>query len=173
MPLISLSNFNVLVVVVGILAAILVFSMLKGVIKMLLLAIAAISAIATWIFIQKNGFTLISLCINSPQPWMVQTLAWLATVFVFSVFFSRHELVLPAFFMASRGRLCGWHSHYYTHVRAHDLARNNRRLILRRCVTHQLLPQPCLRHFPPFPPMVLPLAQCSIIFPRDIMDSTL
>ncbi len=87
MPLISLSNFNVLVVVVGILAAILVFSMLKGVIKMLLLAIAAISAIATWIFIQKNGFTLISLCINSPQPWMVQTLAWLATVFVFSVFF--------------------------------------------------------------------------------------
>ncbi len=87
MPPASSPNLTILIVILCLLAAILIFSMLKGVIKMLLLAIAAISAIAAWIFIQKNGFTLISLFINSPQPWMVQALAWLTAVFIFSVFF--------------------------------------------------------------------------------------
>ncbi len=86
MPPLS-STSTIAIVLVVILAAIIVFSLLKGVIKMLLMAIAAIGAIVCWIFIQKNGFTLISMCTNSPQHWMVQALAWLAAIFVFAVFF--------------------------------------------------------------------------------------
>ena len=71
------------IVLIGIIA----FSLLKGVIKMLLLAIAVITAIAAWIFIQKNGFTFLSFITSTPQPWMVQVCAWIAAIFVFSVFF--------------------------------------------------------------------------------------
>ena len=78
---------TVAIIIAAILLVFIVFTLLKGVIKMLLLAIAAVTAIAAWIFIQKNGFTLISLCINSPQPWMVQALAWLTAIFIFAVFF--------------------------------------------------------------------------------------
>ena len=86
MPELSTSS-TIIIVMIGILAAIVIFSLLKGVIKMLLLAIAAVTAIAAWIFIQKNGFTLLALLTSSPQPWMVQALAWVAAIFIFSVFF--------------------------------------------------------------------------------------
>lgn len=54
---------------------------------MILLAIAAISAIAVWIFIQRSGFTFLSFVTNTPKPWMVQVCAWGAAIFIFSVFF--------------------------------------------------------------------------------------
>ena len=75
------------IIVSIVLIGIIVFSLLKGVIKMLLLAIAVITAIAAWIFIQKNGFTFLSFITSTPQPWMVQVCAWVAAIFVFSVFF--------------------------------------------------------------------------------------
>lgn len=75
------------IALIVILVAIIAFTLFKGVIKMLLLAVAAVGAIATWIFVQKNGFTILDLMTNSPQPWMVQALAWLSAIFVFSVFF--------------------------------------------------------------------------------------
>lgn len=78
---------SVLIALAVILVAIVLFSLFKGVIKMLLLAIAAISAITTWIFIQHSGFTLLGLAINNPQPWMVQVCAWGAAIFIFAVFF--------------------------------------------------------------------------------------
>lgn len=81
------SSSTVLIVLLGIVGAIILFSLLKGVIKMLLLAIAAISAIAAWIFIQRNGFTFLSMVTSSPQPWMVQVCAWAVSIFIFSVFF--------------------------------------------------------------------------------------
>lgn len=81
------TSSSVVIVLVAILGAIILFSLLKGVIKMLLLAIAAISAIAAWIFIQRNGFTYLSLVTGSPQPWMVQVCAWGVSIFIFSVFF--------------------------------------------------------------------------------------
>lgn len=77
----------VLIALGVILAAIVLFSLLKGVIKMILLALAAISAIAVWIFFQRSGFTLLSFLTSSPQPWMVQVCAWGAAVFIFAVFF--------------------------------------------------------------------------------------
>ena len=77
----------VLIALGVILAAIVLFSLLKGVIKMILLALAAISAIAVWIFIQRSGFTFLSFVTNTPQPWMVQVCAWGAAIFIFAVFF--------------------------------------------------------------------------------------
>lgn len=81
------SSSTVVIALCVILAAIVLFSLFKGVIKMLLLAIAAISAITVWIFIQRNGFTFLALIISRPQPWMVQLCAWVAGIFTFSVFF--------------------------------------------------------------------------------------
>ena len=81
------SSSTVIIVLGIILAAIVLFSLLKGVIKMILLAIAAITAIAAWIFIQRNGFTFLSLITNTPQPWMVQLCAWSVSIFIFAVFF--------------------------------------------------------------------------------------
>ena len=79
---------NIVLIALGvILAAIVLFSLLKGVIKMILLAIAAIGAIAAWIVIQRSGFTFLSFVTNSPQPWMVQVCAWGAAIFIFAVFF--------------------------------------------------------------------------------------
>jgi len=67
--------------------AIILFSIFKGVIRMLLLAIAISSAIAVWIFIQSKGFTFLAFITSSPRPWMVQTAAWACAIFVFAVFY--------------------------------------------------------------------------------------
>ena len=64
-----------------------IFSVLKGVIRMILLSIAVIGSIAVWIFLQNKGFTLLALLTDSPQNWMVQVLAWGLSLFVFAVFF--------------------------------------------------------------------------------------
>ncbi|MCH5285777.1 MAG: hypothetical protein J1E42_09280 [Akkermansiaceae bacterium] len=78
---------TVVIALLVILAAIVLFSLFKGVIKMILLAMAAIGAIGSWIFIQRNGFTLLSCVTDSPQPWMVQVFAWGAGIFIFAIFF--------------------------------------------------------------------------------------
>ncbi len=79
---------NTMLTVLGVLvAAIIFFILFKGVIRMILLALAVITAIAVWIVIQRNGFTFISFMTNSPQPWMVQVAAWGAAIFVFMVFY--------------------------------------------------------------------------------------
>ncbi|MBQ4614084.1 MAG: hypothetical protein IJB31_04065 [Akkermansia sp.] len=76
-----------LTVLACIVAAIIFFSIFKGVIRMILLAIAVISAIVVWMFIQRSGFTFLSFLTANPQPWMVQTAAWGLSIFVFMVFF--------------------------------------------------------------------------------------
>lgn len=76
-----------LIVLGCIVAAIIFFSVLKGVIRMLLLAVAIIGAIVVWMFIQRSGFTFLSFITANPQPWMVQTAAWVLAVFTFAVFF--------------------------------------------------------------------------------------
>ena len=75
------------VIVVGLVLAFVAFSLFKGVIKLLLLLAAAVSAIIVWIFLQKNGFTFLSFVTGNPQPWMVQVCSWCAAVFVFAIFF--------------------------------------------------------------------------------------
>ncbi len=76
-----------LTVLLGIVAAIILFSILKGVIRMILLAIAVISAIVVWMFIQRSGFTFLAFITDNPQPWMVQVAAWGLSLFIFAVFF--------------------------------------------------------------------------------------
>ena len=77
-----------LTVLACIVAAIIFFSIFKGVIRMILLAIAVISAIVVWMFIQRSGFTFLSFITAHPQPWMVQAAAWSLAIFTFAVFLS-------------------------------------------------------------------------------------
>ncbi len=86
LPPMDASN-TMLTVLAAVVAAIIFFILFKGVIRMILLALAVISAIAVWIVIQRNGFTFVSFMTNSPQPWMVQVAAWGAALFVFMVFY--------------------------------------------------------------------------------------
>ena len=77
----------ILTVIAAIAVAIFMFSLLKGVIRMILLAIAISGAVAVWMFLQKNGFTYIEFVTDSPKPWMVQALAWSAALLILMIAF--------------------------------------------------------------------------------------
>lgn len=81
------SDATLWVVIAGVVLAIALFMLLKGVLKMLMLALAVCAAVALWVFLQKNGFTLLELVIPRPSPWMVQALAWGCSGFLLLVFF--------------------------------------------------------------------------------------
>lgn len=66
---------------------IITFSIIKGVIKMIMLALTVILTIACWLFIQRNGETLLSFVIAEPKNWMVQAASYIAALFVFMVLF--------------------------------------------------------------------------------------
>lgn len=101
------SSSTVIIALVVILVAIILFSLIKGVIKMILFAIAFISAIALWIFIHRNGFTILSVFTSSPQPWMVQLFAWAASLFVSGVFFHGMSWLSQLFTWHRRGASAG------------------------------------------------------------------
>ena len=83
-----MDNTHIILTILAILAvAILVFALIKGVIRMILLAVAVSSAVAAWMFLQKNGFTYVAFVTDTPQPWMVQTLAWSAAILILLIFF--------------------------------------------------------------------------------------
>ena len=78
---------TILLVLSVILLFIVIFSLLKGVIRVILLSIAVIGGIVVWLFIQNKGFTLLEQITDTPQPWMVQVTAWGLGLFTFAVFF--------------------------------------------------------------------------------------
>lgn len=79
---------HIILTILGVLAAsIFVFALIKGVIKMILLAVAISSAVGAWMFLQKNGYTYVAFFTDSPEAWMVQALAWSAAAFILLVFF--------------------------------------------------------------------------------------
>ncbi len=75
---------TILGVIVG---AILIFSLIKGFLKMILLAVAVSGAVAAWMFLQKNGYTYVAFVTDSPQPWMVEALAWGVAIFILLICF--------------------------------------------------------------------------------------
>ncbi len=81
------ASSTILMVLGGLVAAIIFFILFRGIIRMILLALAVITAICVWIVIQRNGFTYVSFLTNTPQPWMVQVAAWSCALFVFMVFY--------------------------------------------------------------------------------------
>lgn len=81
------SSPTVLYIIAAILTAILLFTLLKGFIKTAVLAVAVSSAVGAWLFLQKNGFTYLEFVTDSPQPWMVQTLAWGTAAVILLLFF--------------------------------------------------------------------------------------
>lgn len=79
---------HIILTVLAIIAvAIFLFALMKGVIKMVLLALAVSGAVASWMFLQKNGFTYVAFFTDTPQQWMVQALAWSVAIFILLVFF--------------------------------------------------------------------------------------
>lgn len=66
---------------------ILIFTLIKGMIKMIMLSAAAILTILCWIFMQRNGETLLSFVIIEPKNWMVQAASYAAALFVFLILF--------------------------------------------------------------------------------------
>ena len=83
-----MDNTHIILTILAILAvAILVFALIKGVIRMILLAVAVSSAVAAWMFLQKNGFTYVAFVTDTPQPWMVQALAWSVSILILLIFF--------------------------------------------------------------------------------------
>lgn len=70
-------NSTTIIATIGgiLLLAILLFTVFKGVMRMLTLAIGLALAVGAWIFFYKNGFTFVSFITDSPQPWMVHVLA--------------------------------------------------------------------------------------------------
>lgn len=80
------TNTWILVIVLGLLAAGLILSALKGVFKMLLFAAAIIGAILSYYWMQKYGFAYLSFLTAEPAVWMVNTLSVVSAIFVFAVF---------------------------------------------------------------------------------------
>ena len=79
---------HIILTVLGVIfAAIFIFALIKGVIRMILLALAISGAIAAWMFLQKNGFTYVAFITDSPEPWMVQALAWSVSLFILLICF--------------------------------------------------------------------------------------
>lgn len=81
------STHIILTILAVLVVAILVFALIKGVIRMILLAVAVSSAVASWMFLQKNGFTYVAFVTDSPQQWMVQALAWSVSILILLIFF--------------------------------------------------------------------------------------
>lgn len=76
-----------IVAILAVLVFVIIFSVLKGLLRTIWLTVAGCCAVVTWMFVQSKGFTLIACVTSSPQPWMVQTLAWFAAIFVLLLFF--------------------------------------------------------------------------------------
>ena len=82
-----IQNHALLLVLGVILLGILFFVIFKGVIRMIVLATAVICSVAAWMFLQRNGFTYLAFVTDTPQPWMVQVLAWGTAIFILLLFF--------------------------------------------------------------------------------------
>lgn len=67
--------------------AIALFMLLKGVIKMLLLASVLCAAVGLWIFLQRNGCTYLEFVMDSPPAELAELLPWLGSGFVLLVSF--------------------------------------------------------------------------------------
>ena len=77
----------VICIIAALIVLLLSFTLLKGVVRMLILAIAVIAAVATWMFMQRSGFTLFSMVGISPPTWLIQILAILMALGVFIILF--------------------------------------------------------------------------------------
>ncbi len=66
---------------------IIIISLIKGVVKMILLTLTVALAFACWLFIQRNGETLLSFLIDDPKNWMIQAASYIGAFFVLIVLF--------------------------------------------------------------------------------------
>ena len=94
---VSDSQSSLFIVLAVVLLFIIVYSVIKGLLRMILLAVAVSCAIIAWMFVQSEGFTLLSCVTSTPQPWMVQVLAWGVALFVLMLFFHAMSWVSQLF----------------------------------------------------------------------------
>lgn len=71
----------------SLLTVVLVFTLLKGIIRTLVMVVGICLAIGLWLFIQSNGFALLAFVTSSPKPWMVQGCAYGLALAVLMVFY--------------------------------------------------------------------------------------
>lgn len=81
------SSHYIAIALSSILLLFLIFTLLKGIIRTLVMVAGICLAIGLWLFIQSNGFTLLSFVTSSPQPWMVQACAYGLALAVLMVFY--------------------------------------------------------------------------------------
>ncbi len=62
-----------------------IFSVFKGAMKLICILGCVTVAIATWLIMQRSGGEFIALVIEQPEPWVLQTLSVVASLFVFFV----------------------------------------------------------------------------------------
>lgn len=99
---------HIILTILGVIVlAIFLFALLKGVIRMILLAVAVSGSVAAWMFLQKNGYTYVAFITDSPQPWMVQTLAWGAAIFILLIFFHGMVWISQLFHFRKKAGLGG------------------------------------------------------------------
>lgn len=92
-----------LYLVIGVLlAAFILFTMLKGVIKMALFGAAVLGGIFMWLLLERNGFTYLAFLTDTPRPWMVEALAWTGGILVFAVFLHGFSWFSNVFSFGSR-----------------------------------------------------------------------
>lgn len=84
------------------LAAFILFTMLKGVIKMALFGAAVLGGILMWLLLERNGFTYLAFLTDTPRPWMVEALAWTGGILVFAVFLHGFSWFSNVFSFGSR-----------------------------------------------------------------------
>lgn len=80
------SSTTIYLAIAVIVAAFLLFTLLKGVIKMVLFGAAVLGGVLMWLLLERNGFTYLAFLTDNPRPWMVETLAWTGGILVFAVF---------------------------------------------------------------------------------------
>lgn len=76
------SQTSLLCIFGSVMLFVVLFSIIKGILRMIFLSLAITGAILVWVFVQNKGFILLSMLTSSPQPWMVQALAWSSAALV-------------------------------------------------------------------------------------------
>jgi len=82
----------------------LVITIIKGIIKTCILALAIGSAILTWIFLQKHGLTYLSLAFDAPAAWLVNVCSYLGAFLALYAVFRFSSMLANIFRFTSKSK---------------------------------------------------------------------
>lgn len=85
-------------------ALIIIITIIKGVIKTCILAIAIGSAILSWIFLQQHGLTYLSLAFDAPAAWLVNACSYLGAFVAFYLVFRISSMLANIFRLTDKSK---------------------------------------------------------------------